>query len=433
MYSVKQNFICTFLLSVVYQQASGVSTRNAVVSQGYTADGCKRQQTYYDEQLENHDSLHAVRCCSVDGSSCTSKIANQCYNGKSYFEAYQLCEGIGLRLCSINELETNMCCSTGCNHDNRRVWTSDSQSTYTPSPEPTYTNIQIGFISNEGPVITNDFCLSQDCSGHGTCSEGDTSHICSCDSGWEGTNCETETPIVLVAGDNDSDLDTEDVEKEVLSVGSGTTITTDTIIPTKIFKFSQAKISGPTSFVTKYTTNFFTSITLPDITQGVAFTASDTVSISVCLNAYCDADSSNVAVVDGCGFKNLGGMYYLLKDDCKRRMAVAMGDNYDIHFNCPGVDPAKVLDIWIKKSTIAADFSSFKIDMSRNECNDRWLEEMNFVENDILNTMSHSLTCSQLIEPPVDNDNDNGDVDSETNDEDTVILDDGYNGVDIWE
>eukprot|EP00121_Abeoforma_whisleri_P016359 Awhi_evm1s15018 len=46
------------------------------------------------------------------------------------------------------------------------------------------------------------------------------------------------------------------------------------------------------------------------------------------------------------------------------------------------------------------------------------------VENNDNDFDDESFPDLQSIEPPVDNDNDNGDVDSETNDEDTVILDD---------
>eukprot|EP00121_Abeoforma_whisleri_P002476 Awhi_evm1s2222 len=53
------------------------------------------------------------------------------------------------------------------------------------------------------------------------------------------------------------------------------------------------------------------------------------------------------------------------------------------------------------------------------------------VENNDNDFDVESFPDLQSIEPPIDNDKDNGD--SETNDEDTVILDDGYNGVDIWE
>eukprot|EP00121_Abeoforma_whisleri_P000875 Awhi_evm1s776 len=112
--------VCVGLLGTV----NGLSTRAA--GQGVTADGCKRAQTYYDEELDSLTASHAVRCCSNNGNSCVSKISNQCYASNTFLEASQLCTSIGRRLCSIEELNSEICCSTGCNHDNKRVWTSDS-------------------------------------------------------------------------------------------------------------------------------------------------------------------------------------------------------------------------------------------------------------------------------------------------------------------
>lgn len=78
----------------------------------------------------------AVRCCSdvvLPGflqrdASCPfadSEVAGVCYNNASYDEAFNLCAGVGARLCTKAELENVCLGGTGCLHDNRMVWSSD--------------------------------------------------------------------------------------------------------------------------------------------------------------------------------------------------------------------------------------------------------------------------------------------------------------------
>jgi len=68
-------------------------------------------------------STASVRCCTTDGSSCQSNVPG-CTNAATYAEAESICAAFGRRLCTPDE--ATLCCGTGCGHDNRMVWTSES-------------------------------------------------------------------------------------------------------------------------------------------------------------------------------------------------------------------------------------------------------------------------------------------------------------------
>jgi hypothetical protein len=59
----------------------------------------------------------------MNGQRCETQTVG-CLEGQSYNQATAACSQRGMRLCSENELERNVCCGTGCNFDGRRVWTN---------------------------------------------------------------------------------------------------------------------------------------------------------------------------------------------------------------------------------------------------------------------------------------------------------------------
>lgn len=79
-------------------------------------------------QIKASTEIAAVRCCSQDGQSCQSEELG-CKNG-TVAEAKSICESKGLRLCSKVELQSNVCCDSGCNFDVKTTWTG------TPSQMP---------------------------------------------------------------------------------------------------------------------------------------------------------------------------------------------------------------------------------------------------------------------------------------------------------
>jgi hypothetical protein len=65
---------------------------------------------------------------SPDSQGVTGK---QCPKMVSWYKAKELCGRIGLRLCTVAEIQTNFCCGSGCQRDQSVVWTSDSTTTTT--------------------------------------------------------------------------------------------------------------------------------------------------------------------------------------------------------------------------------------------------------------------------------------------------------------
>lgn len=101
------------------------------------ADGCKIRNygsnsvTYgSDDYYYNTFESHAVRCCSYDGSMCTTTTRLGCESSVSWLEAHAACHEQGLRLCSKAEMQSYKCCVTGCMFDVDRVWTSTLKTHY---------------------------------------------------------------------------------------------------------------------------------------------------------------------------------------------------------------------------------------------------------------------------------------------------------------
>ena len=69
-----------------------------------------------------------ARCCAYDGSTCVTIIS--CLDGESmsYDNAASHCAGSGRRLCTKDELLSDICCGSGGDCDNFAVWTSTSES-----------------------------------------------------------------------------------------------------------------------------------------------------------------------------------------------------------------------------------------------------------------------------------------------------------------
>jgi hypothetical protein len=95
----------------------------------WATDGCTREG---DSRPIDHQptklpktSRAAVRCCQHSKGElycASSKVG--CSSSKTYAEAAGICEAKGLRLCTKTELQSNVCCSTGCGFDSKLIWTS---------------------------------------------------------------------------------------------------------------------------------------------------------------------------------------------------------------------------------------------------------------------------------------------------------------------
>ena len=92
-------------------------------------DGCKGTGTSHDGSFHDQSYQAGVRCCSNDGSTCTTPEDFSCKDDEmlSYGEAVSKCSDNG-RLCSKDELLSGICCGTGGGCDSYEVWTSTSES-----------------------------------------------------------------------------------------------------------------------------------------------------------------------------------------------------------------------------------------------------------------------------------------------------------------
>jgi len=70
-------------------------------------------------------ALHAVKCCSPIGSHPVNSATYGCHEMKTYWEAKSICEAVGLRLCTKDEIFSCRVCNTGCGFDRERIWSSD--------------------------------------------------------------------------------------------------------------------------------------------------------------------------------------------------------------------------------------------------------------------------------------------------------------------
>jgi len=110
----------------------------------YIDDGCqsdKNNDMRGGYVLKSLQFKFGVRCCSMDGSSCIT-IGSCPTDFKTVDFAVVLCRQKGRRLCTKDELLSNICCDTGGYCDSFYVWTSTFRSIRisaptVPTPSPT--------------------------------------------------------------------------------------------------------------------------------------------------------------------------------------------------------------------------------------------------------------------------------------------------------
>ena len=87
---------------------------------GGLAKGCNPTDT---QDLTSTTQTGAVRCCSYDGGSYESELGLnlECLT-VTFSEAQQACSEFGMRLCTEEELWSNICCTTGCGFDADMTW-----------------------------------------------------------------------------------------------------------------------------------------------------------------------------------------------------------------------------------------------------------------------------------------------------------------------
>jgi len=87
------------------------------------ADGCRRSQGNQQPQVRNSmNGFASVRCCSNNGRRCESTSIG-CLQHQTLAQASAACSRRNMRLCSVQELDSGVCCGTGCGFDGHHIWT----------------------------------------------------------------------------------------------------------------------------------------------------------------------------------------------------------------------------------------------------------------------------------------------------------------------
>jgi len=157
------------------------ATAIAVDFRHYVFDGCQEKPGNFHNgttraaALDGYDTA-AVRCCKPDGSTCETDVNGLCNSGKTFAEAKSICETNGWRLCTLPELETGICCGTGCDYDYMtQIWTS------TPAPPRWIRNLCDTTGKEGGPTVNytvvtetamaKPFCYNQNTGGIQKCTD----------------------------------------------------------------------------------------------------------------------------------------------------------------------------------------------------------------------------------------------------------------------
>lgn len=114
------------------------------------ADGCRRAQGNQNPEIRNGFSGFAsVRCCSNNGRRCESSSIG-CLQHQTYAQATAACARRNMRLCSVQELDSGVCCGTGCGFDGHHIWTMTPAGGGIAGWQPGQFNVQINGFSGSG-------------------------------------------------------------------------------------------------------------------------------------------------------------------------------------------------------------------------------------------------------------------------------------------
>jgi len=119
--------LCLTILRVTSETQQATISPNYEEPSGATAGiGCPKEN---DNQTVTSTPLEAaVRCCSLSDINCITpggpqfKHHGECLETATFEEAEEKCASINMRLCTSDELKSNMCCRTGCGFDTKPTW-----------------------------------------------------------------------------------------------------------------------------------------------------------------------------------------------------------------------------------------------------------------------------------------------------------------------
>eukprot|EP00662_Eupelagonemidae_sp_cell21_P056922 gene56922-biopygen27203 len=105
--------------------------------EGYNKSGPRPKVVEYGQQRYGISTRTSgkVQCCNTAGTVCIREDDNGCITGDAgrssahsvtWFEAVDLCNVRGMRLCTKEEVLSQLCCRKGCWYDSLLTWTSST-------------------------------------------------------------------------------------------------------------------------------------------------------------------------------------------------------------------------------------------------------------------------------------------------------------------
>jgi len=104
---------------------ASVASDNQQIGLFMVAAGCQRSlgpSASLTEGRNSNGGFASVRCCSMNGRRCESTSIG-CLQHQTFVQASAACSRRNMRLCSVQELDSGVCCGTGCGFDGNHIWT----------------------------------------------------------------------------------------------------------------------------------------------------------------------------------------------------------------------------------------------------------------------------------------------------------------------
>eukprot|EP00659_Diplonema_papillatum_P009562 gene9562-14841_t len=103
----------------------GMASVGRIQAETYLTDGCPALGAGLPVEASSAEG--GVRCCDQHGACFAATAAGDCYAGQVNFSTAEgVCEVRGLRLCSLAELATDICCTgDACLNNMAGVWVRD--------------------------------------------------------------------------------------------------------------------------------------------------------------------------------------------------------------------------------------------------------------------------------------------------------------------
>lgn len=75
-----------------------------------------------DVTCKSQDFVAVGGMTPVDFTTPNGGTHTQCYFDKTYQEALEICHEVEMRICTVAEMNSEVCCGTGCWHNHHAIW-----------------------------------------------------------------------------------------------------------------------------------------------------------------------------------------------------------------------------------------------------------------------------------------------------------------------